>query len=105
MKIVSRFLPRPEAAIAITMTLDDLPIIAQSGDTVAAVVLAHSGDAFRTTGKDTPRAAYCMMGVCFECLLEINGRANVQGCMTLAEDGMGIRRQNGLLELNGETDD
>ena len=105
MKIDSRFLPRPEAAIAITMTLDDLPITAQPGDTIAAVVLAHSGDAFRATGKDTPRVAYCMMGVCFECLLEINGRANVQGCMTLAEDGMVIRRQNGVRRLNGDTND
>ncbi|WP_282048285.1 (2Fe-2S)-binding protein [Sulfitobacter mediterraneus] len=105
MKIDSRFLPRPEAELRITMTLDGEPITTQVGDTVAAAVLAHSGDAFRSAGQDTPRAAYCMMGVCFECLLEIDGRANMQGCMTHARDGMVIRRQNGLRKLNGDTDD
>ncbi|WP_246059074.1 (2Fe-2S)-binding protein [Shimia litoralis] len=87
------------------MTLDGAPIEALPGDTVAAAVLAHSGKAFRTTAHETPRAAYCMMGVCFECLLEIDGKANVQGCMTVAEDGMVVRRQNGLRRLNGDTDE
>lgn len=87
------------------MTLDGAPITAQPGDTVAAVVLAHSGKAFRTTAHETPRVAYCMMGVCFECLLEIDGKANVQGCMTLAENGMVVRRQIGLRRLNGDTDE
>lgn len=105
MKLDSRFLPRPEAASEVTVTLDDLPITAQRGETVAAAVLAHSGDAFRSTGHDTPRAAYCMMGVCFECLLEIDGKANVQGCMTLVENGMVVRRQNGFRRLSGDTDD
>jgi D-hydroxyproline dehydrogenase subunit gamma len=105
MKIDSRFLPRPEAATEINMTLEGEPISAQPGDTVAAAVLAHSGDAFRSTANNTPRAAYCMMGVCFECLLEIDGRANSQGCMTLAQDGMVLRRQSGLRKLSGPADD
>lgn len=105
MKIDSRFLPRPEAKECITITLDGMPITAQSGDTVAAAVLAQSGDAFRSTANETPRAAYCMMGVCFECLLEIDGKANMQGCMTHARDGMVVRRQNGLRTLNGAADD
>ena len=105
MKIDSRFLPRPETATEITMTLDGEPIMAQAGDTVAAAVLAHSGDAFRTTGHDKPRAAYCMMGVCFECLLEIDGKANAQACMTLAQNGMVLRRQIGLRSLKGGRDD
>lgn len=105
MKFVSRFHPRPEATSRIAMTLDGEPVFAQPGDTVAAAVLAHSGDAFRSTARDTPRAAYCMMGVCFECLLEIDGKANAQGCMTLAQDGMVLRRQSGLRRLNGMADD
>ena len=36
-----------------------------------------------------------MMGVCFDCLVEINGNANRQACMTQVEDGMRINRQNG----------
>jgi predicted molibdopterin-dependent oxidoreductase YjgC len=34
-----------------------------------------------------------MMGVCFECLVEIDGQTNQQGCLVRVRDGMRIRRQ------------
>ena len=40
-----------------------------------------------------PRAPWCMMGVCFECLVEIDGAAGRQACMIEVRDGMRIRRQ------------
>jgi predicted molibdopterin-dependent oxidoreductase YjgC len=36
-----------------------------------------------------------MMGVCFECLVEIDGVPNRQGCMTPVREGMQVRRMNG----------
>ena len=105
MKIVSRFHQRPDADFEITMTLDGAPIKARSGDTVAAAVLGHSGDPFRSTATGAPRAAYCMMGVCFECLLEIDGRANSRGCMAHAREGMVLRRQSGSRTLCGVADE
>jgi succinate dehydrogenase/fumarate reductase-like Fe-S protein len=42
-----------------------------------------------------PRNPYCMMGVCFDCLVEIDGVPNRQGCMVAVRDGMRIRRQRG----------
>jgi predicted molibdopterin-dependent oxidoreductase YjgC len=45
-----------------------------------------------------------MMGVCFECLLEIDGVANRQGCMVQAADGMRVSRMRGargLADSNG----
>ena len=36
-----------------------------------------------------------MMGVCFDCLAEIDGVANRQSCMVAARPGMRIRRQRG----------
>ena len=42
-----------------------------------------------------PRAPYCMMGVCFECLLEIDGVANRQACLVTVQPGMKIRSQEG----------
>ena len=41
-----------------------------------------------------PRAPYCMMGVCFECLLEIDGQPNQQACMIEVREGMSIRKQS-----------
>jgi D-hydroxyproline dehydrogenase subunit gamma len=45
------------------------------------------------------RAPYCMMGVCFECLLEIDGEPSQQGCMVRVRPGMSIRRQEGARQL------
>jgi len=36
------------------------------------------------------------MGVCFDCLVEVDGVANRQGCLIPVRDGMRIRRQTGL---------
>jgi len=46
-----------------------------------------------------------MMGVCFECLVEIDGRPNVQACMTPVRDGMAVRRQSGFRRLSGGSGD
>ena len=97
MTIASRFHPRLEGPLR--LTLDGVSIRAHPGDSVASALLGHSGDAMRQTGKDTPRSAFCMMGVCFDCLIEVNGQPNVQACQTPARDGMVLRRQNGLRRL------
>ncbi len=95
MKIASRFLKRPENLATIKMSIDGEVVEVHEGDSVAATLLANSGDASRLSAMNTPRTAFCMMGVCFECLVEVDGHPNVQGCMISAQDGMIIRRQNG----------
>ena len=35
------------------------------------------------------------MGVCFECLVTIDGVGSRQGCMVLARDGMVVETQDG----------
>jgi hypothetical protein len=63
---------------------------------VAAALLAAGVSRFRSTPvSGAPRAPYCMMGVCFECLLEIDGVANRQACLVPVESGMKIRSQEG----------
>ena len=91
MNIASRFLARPDRAGPVHFTIDGAPATAQPGDTVAAALLAHSGDALRHTAKGDPRTPYCMMGVCFECLVEINGVPNSQACLIEVHDGMTVR--------------
>ncbi|HBR42142.1 MAG TPA: (2Fe-2S)-binding protein, partial [Sulfitobacter pontiacus] len=49
--------------------LDDLPVMAPAGVTLAAALLAHSGDWTRQTAQGAPRTAFCMMGICFDCLV------------------------------------
>jgi predicted molibdopterin-dependent oxidoreductase YjgC len=38
------------------------------------------------------------MGVCFECLVTVDGVGNRQGCMVLVRDGMRIETQQGKRE-------
>jgi D-hydroxyproline dehydrogenase subunit gamma len=40
-----------------------------------------------------PRAPYCMMGVCFECLMVIDGVASRQACLVPVQSGMRIEQQ------------
>ncbi len=42
-----------------------------------------------------PRTPLCLMGVCFECLCEVNGRQNVQACMIEVAPGMEVRLARG----------
>jgi predicted molibdopterin-dependent oxidoreductase YjgC len=79
------------------------PIEAREGDTVTTALLAAGAGATRAEPVGgAARAAYCLMGVCFECLVEIDGVPNRQGCLTAVSDGMDVRRQRGPAAL-GET--
>jgi NADH dehydrogenase/NADH:ubiquinone oxidoreductase subunit G len=40
-----------------------------------------------------------MMGVCFDCLVEVDGAPNRQACLTPVREGMVIRRQDGAPAL------
>jgi predicted molibdopterin-dependent oxidoreductase YjgC len=72
----------------------------RSGDSVAAALLAAGISSLRESPVDeSPRAPYCMMGVCFECLVEIDGRQNQQSCLTRARPGMVVKRQHGARAL------
>jgi len=84
----------------ITVSVDGHALRVRPGDSAACAVLAAGMLPSRTTAvSESGRAPYCMMGVCFECLLEIDGVENVQGCMTPVKPGMTIRRQQGARHL------
>jgi predicted molibdopterin-dependent oxidoreductase YjgC len=75
-------------------------VVAQPGDSVAAALLAAGETVLRATPiSQAPRAPYCMMGVCFECLMEIDGVGNRQACLTPVSEGMQVRRQRGAREV------
>ena len=80
----------------VTFTFDGTPLTALKGDTVAAALLAAGVTRFRTTPiSGAERGPYCMMGVCFECLVAINGRGNRHSCLTPVEEGMRVETQHG----------
>jgi D-hydroxyproline dehydrogenase subunit gamma len=69
---------------------------ARPGDSVAVALLAAGEANLRETPvSGAPRAPYCMMGVCFDCLVEIDGVGNRQACLVPVVEGMQVRRQRG----------
>jgi D-hydroxyproline dehydrogenase subunit gamma len=77
-----------------TVYIDDVATPCFEGDTVAAVMLIDSAKPYRRTLiSGSERAPFCMMGVCFDCLVEIDGIPNQQGCLRNVAPGMRIRRQ------------
>ncbi|WNK01128.1 (2Fe-2S)-binding protein [Thalassospiraceae bacterium LMO-JJ14] len=93
---------RHSDAAVVRISIDGEQVEARAGESVAAAVLAHTEGATRTTPlSDAPRAPYCMMGVCFECLMEIDGVANRQACMIRVADGMSVKRQQGARSVEG----
>jgi predicted molibdopterin-dependent oxidoreductase YjgC len=68
--------------------------------TVAAALLASGQMTCRTSAvSGAPRGPFCMMGVCFECLVEIDGVPNIQACMTRVAEGMRVRPMQGKARL------
>ncbi|ANY15204.1 (2Fe-2S)-binding protein [Bordetella pseudohinzii] len=84
-------------AASVTLTIDGQPAQAEPGESVAAVLLRQDDmPASRSTPVNgSPRAPYCMMGVCFECLAIIDGVASTQSCMVPVREGMRVERQHG----------
>lgn len=91
------FRARPEAHPAtVEVFVEGAPVRVPEGASAAAAVLIAGVFRIRATAvSGAPRLPYCMMGVCFDCLAEIDGVANRQACMVPVAAGMRIRVQHG----------
>lgn len=85
----------------VTIIIEGNEITAYQGDTVAAVMLIAGFTYTRITPvKEQSRAPYCMMGICFDCIVEINGVPNQRACQVLVQEGMRVNIQVKEGELN-----
>ena len=83
-----------DSAPRVLISYNDAPLEVPADVSVAAALLSAGVTHTRVTPvSGTPRAPYCMMGVCFECLVEIDGRPNRQACLTMVQPGMQVRTQ------------
>ena len=91
---------QPDGGETVALVIDGKPCTARVTDSVAAALLASGLDHCRTTPvSGTPRAPYCMMGVCFDCLVTIDGMGNRQACLVRVREGMRVEIQHGKREL------
>ena len=93
---------RPDApAVAVAIEVEGRTVrVPQGASAAAAVLLAGLSSTRDTAIGGGERAPYCMMGVCFDCLVEIDGVPNRQSCMIAVRPGMRIRRQRGRRRLD-----
>jgi sarcosine oxidase subunit alpha len=83
----------------VVLKVDGREMRARDGDTVAAALLAAGVGHIRTTPvSGAPRAPYCLMGVCFDCLVTIDGVGSRQACLVPVRDGMTVETQQGKRE-------
>ncbi len=91
--------PTHQPGPTVTIDFEGTQFSVPAGITVAAAVMSYTRATFirRSPVTHQPRAPYCFMGVCHECLMEIDGLPNQQACIIEVKEGMKINRQTGLL--------
>ena len=81
------------AGRTVQISFDSRPVPALEGETVAAALSARGILGLRTTRSGHRRGVYCGMGICFECLVCIDGHPNQRACLTKVRDGMAVETQ------------
>ena len=81
---------------AFQVTVDGESVTAHQGESVLGVLWASGHKVVRRSPvKREPRGFLCGMGVCFECLVTVDGRPNVRACLEPARAGMRIETGTG----------
>lgn len=90
----------PDGA-TLSFTFEGRPVDAREGDSIASALMAAGiRDLRDSVVSGQPRGVFCMMGACFDCLVEIDGQPNRQACMTPVTEGLNVRRQRGVAEVH-----
>ncbi len=88
------------------IVVDGQPVVAYEGETIAVALLAAGKQVLRWTHKrGEPRGIFCGMGICFDCVMTVDGMPNVRTCVTPAQPGMRVVTQRGLPRLDPDETD
>jgi sarcosine oxidase subunit alpha len=75
----------------VTLSVNGKDVPAYKGETILAALMAAGYKTLKKSPLEkNPRGALCGMGVCFECIVTVNGIPNIRSCMTEVEDNMEI---------------
>jgi len=75
----------------ITFSVNGNEVSAFKGETLLAALIAAGYKHTKNSplGKQ-PRGGLCGMGVCFECIVTVNGQPNIRSCMTEVDENMAV---------------
>jgi hypothetical protein len=101
--MVSRLVPaeddpiRPAQPERLSVTIDGEQQSGLHGQTLAGLMMSHGRLAWRSTPGGEQRGVFCGIGVCFDCLVVVNGQRDVRACQRRASDGDVIEFQHDSL--------
>jgi predicted molibdopterin-dependent oxidoreductase YjgC len=79
---------------SLTISVDGTPTAGRPGQTIAGVLLTSGRSVWRRTSRGSaPRGLFCGIGVCFDCLVTVNGDRDVRACQRRASDGDVVETQ------------
>jgi predicted molibdopterin-dependent oxidoreductase YjgC len=71
--------------------VDGETLRAYAGETIAGALTAAGRRVFRHSEKTgSPRGVFCGIGICFECLVSVQGMGRVRSCMDDVQPGMHV---------------
>jgi hypothetical protein len=80
----------------LTFHFDGRACSANDGDSIAAALAATGETTFGRRRSEVPRGTFCGMGVCYDCLVTVNGQRGQRACMTTVSDGMSVHSEHEL---------
>ncbi|MET0783576.1 MAG: (2Fe-2S)-binding protein [Leifsonia flava] len=93
---------QPKDSGSLSIEIDGAHIAGLRGQTLAGVLLGSGRLSWRTTSTNArPRGVFCGIGVCFDCIAEVNGVRDVRLCQRRAVDGDVVAVQHDDLPVVG----
>ncbi|MBN9549673.1 MAG: (2Fe-2S)-binding protein, partial [Alphaproteobacteria bacterium] len=77
----------------VMVEFDGRAVEARHGESLAACLTAAGVKSFRVTAQGAARGLYCGMGVCQDCLVEVDGMPNQRACMTKVDRPLKVRSE------------
>lgn len=94
--------PAAERGRQVRFRFDGRAIAGCEGESIAAALAASGHRILRYTGRrGEPRGVFCNMGICFDCLVEIDGRPNQRACRSPVVEGIEVTTQQGVGRKDG----
>ena len=84
----------------INVTIDGQSVPALAGESVLSVLLSQGERGICKNSHGLVSGAYCGMGICFCCLVRVDGREKQRACMTAVSDGMAVETRRSLSDLD-----
>ena len=83
----------------ITFFFDGKELLANQGESIAAALISNDERITRVTRIHAqPRGVFCGIGICFDCLVVVDGINNQRACLIQVNQGMQVETQHGVGE-------